>query len=210
MNPEFQKTIEKTIQICISSPWKEPAFYRQYLAQTYYYTSHSTRLLALAAARTGLDQKNYYSRAIKHISEENGHENLALLDLRNLGGRIENHPELPITKALWQPQYYLTDRVSTSLLGYILSLEWLAVAAFSKILPSVQVAYGDKAANFIRVHSQDDVEHIKECLEQIHELDEQAHQLVKANFDQTCYFFENMILASQQPLENLVRSKQAS
>lgn len=207
MNAEFQKTIERTIQKCVTAPWKDPVFYQQYLAQTYYYTSHSTRLLALAAARTSLDQKNYYSRAIKHISEENGHENLALLDLRNLGGQIQHFPELPITRALWQPQYYLTDRTSTSLLGYILSLEWLAVAAFSKILPIVRLAYGDKSVNFIRVHSQEDVEHIKECLEQIEELDDKANQLVTANFNQTCYFFEKMILASQQSFENEIQTE---
>jgi thiaminase len=171
-------------------PWENEAFYAQYLAQTYYYTFHSTRMLALAAARTSPGQFDYYRRSIEHIAEESGHENLALTDLKRLGHKIEDFSELPTTKAFWQPQYFLIDRSNTALLGYILALEWLAVATFPAVLERLKTKFGAKSINFIRVHAEEDPDHVDKCFEQIENVPLADRALVWENFRQTCRMFE--------------------
>ncbi len=193
MKSSLQEIIDPTFETCIKSHWENKSFYAQYLSQTYYYTFHSCRLLALAAAHTGAHQSDYYKRSVAHIAEEAGHDNLALTDLKRIGGKIEDFPELPTTKAFWQPQYFLTNQSSTALLGYILALEWLAVATYPTILPKTRSLYGDKCTNFIRVHAEDDPDHIDKCFEQIEKVTLLERSAILANFQQTCRMFEIFI-----------------
>lgn len=193
MRKELEAIIAPTFRAVKSAPWQEKAFYAQYLSQTYYYTFHSCRLLAFAAAHTKAHQNDYYKRSVAHIAEEAGHDNLALLDLKRIGFKIEDYPELPTTKAFWQPQYFLTEECSTSLLGYILALEWLAVETYPEILPKTKILYGDKATNFIRVHAEDDPDHIDKCMEQIEKVTPEERKIILENFKQTCRMFELFI-----------------
>src|SRR5690606_24416532 len=68
-------------------PWTSRKVYGDWLAQTYYYVRHSTRLLAAAAARFPLDERGsaLHYRFAAHIGEEKRHEQLALHDLQQLG-----------------------------------------------------------------------------------------------------------------------------
>lgn len=190
MKTLLEKDILPMLQTFRDMPWENKEFYAQYLAQTYYYTFHSTRMLALAAARTTSGQFDYYRRSIEHIAEESGHENLALTDLKRLGFKIEDFPELPTTKAFWQSQYFLIDRSSTSLLGYILSLEWLAVEAFPSVLSAVRGSYGEKCVNFIRVHAEEDPDHVDKCFEQIEMVPQHEREIIVENYKQTCRMFQ--------------------
>ncbi len=178
------------LQTYLNMPWEDRGFYAQYLAQTYYYTFHSTRMLALAAARTTSGQFDYYNRSVEHIAEEAGHENLALTDLKRLGFKIEDFSELSTTRAFWQPQYFLIDRSATTLLGYILALEWLAVATFPAVHERIKKLYGEKCVNFIRVHADEDPDHVDKCFAQIEKVTPAEQELIFANFRQTCRMFE--------------------
>lgn len=190
MKNELESIIAPTFKAVINAPWEQKAFYAQYLSQTYYYTFHSCRLLAFAAAHTKSHQNEYYKRSVAHIAEEAGHDNLALLDLKRIGSKIEDYPELPTTKAFWQPQYFLTEQSTTALLGYILALEWLAVETFPHVLPKTKSLYGDKCTNFIRVHAEDDPDHIDKCFEQIAKVSAEEKKIILENFKQTCRMFE--------------------
>jgi thiaminase len=190
MKDTLKPDILPMFQTYLNMPWENKTFYAEYLAQTYFYTFHSTRMLALAAARTNTNQFDYYRRSIEHIAEESGHENLALTDLKRLGCKIEDYSELPTTRAFWQPQYFLVDRTTTTLLGYILALEWLAAETFPAVYERVKTIYGDKCVNFIRVHAEEDPDHLDKCFEQIEALSEHERLLALENFRQTCRMFE--------------------
>src|SRR5262245_10458503 len=107
----------RTLQALQEAPWESKEFYAEFLAQSYYYTSYSTRLLAMAAALSGPDEGAFFKRSIQHISEEHGHDRIALTDLKRLGSTIENHRELGLTRTIWEAQFWKVQRAPTSLLG---------------------------------------------------------------------------------------------
>src|SRR3712207_1317678 len=87
-------------------PWKHKASYANALAQTYYYVSHSTRLLAVSASRFALEDEALHRRFAAHMVEEKSHHLLAAHDLKVLGHSLTDFPELPATHAFYESQYY--------------------------------------------------------------------------------------------------------
>ena len=77
-----------------SFAWTDRAAYAGWLAQTYYYVRHSTRLLAAAAARFphGRAGDTMHHRFGAHIGEEKRHELLCVRDLQALGETLDAHP----------------------------------------------------------------------------------------------------------------------
>lgn len=172
-----------------NQPWDNKEFYKEYLAQSYFYTFHSCKMLAMAASLTTAEQSEYYKRSIQHIKEEFGHDSLALSDLKKMNGNIEEYPELGATRALWEPQFYKIQRQTTSLLGYILALEYMCVRIYREIFERVSKAHGDKNGNFIRIHAEDDPDHVEKCVDQIELLPESERVAVWKNYEQTCMMF---------------------
>lgn len=166
--------------------WENKEFYREYVAQTYHYTRHSVRMLAAAAAAADENHTDYYQRSLQHIREEAGHEKLALADLKALGGDIADYPELDITRALWETQFYKIQRQPTALLGYILVLEALAVRCLPPMKTRLSKAYGANAIHFVRVHADEDPDHVEKAYAQIDALPEGERAAVWKNFSQTC------------------------
>src|SRR5581483_4051800 len=110
-------------------PWHDKIAYGDWLAQTYWYVRHSTRLLATASGRMPLDAVGdaMHLRYAKHIGEEQKHEKLCIHDLSALGLSLEALPQRTSTKMFWEPQYYKVEHEHPSvLMGYILALEALA------------------------------------------------------------------------------------
>src|SRR4051794_23231768 len=81
-------------------PWGDRRAYADWLAQTYYYVHHSTRLLACAAARFPTDERGdgLHHRFGKHMSEEQKHEKLCVHDLKGLGTSVVDWPERHATR----------------------------------------------------------------------------------------------------------------
>lgn len=182
------KNSNEMIALCekfLAMPWENQGFYENYLAQSYYYIFHSTKLLAWAAAHTRRDEKNYYRRLISHIKEEEGHEILAERDLKRLGKNIEDYSENGLTCALYEPQYYKVSKSSTSLLGYVLALECVAVNTFKPLYERTREIYGDKSTTFIRVHAEEDPDHVEKALMEIEQLTREERELVIKNYYQT-------------------------
>lgn len=166
------KCIGKNLQ---SFPWENHAAYASWCAQTYYYVCHSTRLLAVSAGRIPLANDEIYNRYIRHLSEEKGHEKLALRDLEKLGQSIQEFPEQANTAAFYQTQYYYIERVSPyALLGYILILEGLSAKYGPECYERTRAAHGKEATMFWKVHAEEDPGHIDQALAVIQKLDGDA------------------------------------
>lgn len=185
----FEPLMKDLIAKFRSIDWTDAGIYKQYLAQSYYYTSYSTRMLAAAAGASDRNSKGYYLRSLTHISEEQGHDAMAVADLKNLGGKIANYPELGITRALWQPQFYMISKNPEQLLGYILALEKFAVGCFREFHEIVLEAHGEKSSLFVKVHADDDPDHVDKAFEEIERCDAKSQEMIFANYEQTCQVF---------------------
>lgn len=168
-------------------PWRNQRAYGNYLAQTYYYTSHSVRLLGLMLAKTPVENAGLYDYLVRHIKEENHHEQLALSDLHDLGFDIKEFPELGATRMLWEPQYYKISEIGVPVaFGYIMMLELLAVERASWIASQVKGLGGSGKCNrFMEVHGKEDVAHIERGFIQMQSLEASFHEPIKKNMSQT-------------------------
>lgn len=193
MKKQFQDGMDSLIESLRDQPWENVDFYKEYLAQSYYYTFYSVKMLAHAASLTTAEQSGYYKRSIEHIKEEYGHDSLALTDFKRLGGKIEDHPELGVTRALYEPQFYKIQRQPTALLGYILALEYMCVRHYKELWGRLEKCYGPKCTNFVRVHAEDDPDHVEKAILQIETLPTHEIQAVLKNYDQTCRMFANFL-----------------
>lgn len=167
-------------------PWENKAAYAEFLAQTFYYVRHSTRLLALAAGMIEPGNRQAFDRYVKHISEERNHELLARADLEKLGFELDDMTEMPSTRLLWEPQYYKVIHLSPmALMGYILPLEAFAADEGGKVVQQLESIYGSKCLNFIRLHGEEDIKHVKDAFALVDTLGEQDRKLVHENIEQT-------------------------
>lgn len=193
MKKQYQEGMDLLIKDLKNQPWENIEFYKEYLAQSYYYTFYSVKMLAHAASLTTVEQNGYYKRSIEHIKEEHGHDSLALTDFKRLGGKIEDHPELGVTRALYEPQFYKIQRQPTALLGYILALEYMCVRHYKDLWKRLDQCYGAKCTNFVRVHAEDDPDHVDKAILQIESLPPHEISAVIKNYDQTCRMFANFL-----------------
>ena len=190
-----QKTVKEAAKKLLDSPWKEKNFYASYLAQTFYYVKHSTRILALSAGR--LNYENYqktHLRFLGHLNEEANHEKMALKDLENLGHKISDHMELYTTKQFYESQYYKIDYQNPmAIMGYILFLEMLAQESCNDLVKILHLKYTPKACSFLRVHGSEDPEHVEHAWEVINNLNDRDLEAVEDNFFQSAYAYMQML-----------------
>jgi hypothetical protein len=167
---------------CRTFPWEDRFAYAEYLAQTYHYVCHSTRLLAASAALLGVDREKLHQRFLKHAAEERSHHLLASRDLTKLGFSLDDFPELPSTQAFYEPQYYRIEHVSPlAMFGYILALEGSAVEYGPSAYQAVCAAHGESPTAFLRVHAGEDPGHLETAFTMIRELSPDEQQLVYRN-----------------------------
>ncbi|MBC7464450.1 MAG: iron-containing redox enzyme family protein [Bdellovibrio sp.] len=186
--------MNKLVEEFRNQPWTNKHFYASWLAQSYYYTSYSTRMLASAAGWSSpLNDRAFYRRSLTHINEEQGHELIALNDLKVLGLSTDDFPEAGITRALWEPQFYKILKDPASLLGYILALETLAVRTFKEFHGELLRTYSSDAVNFVKVHADDDPDHVEAALSQIEKCNEAEKKNIEKNFNQTIQVYGLML-----------------
>ena len=175
--------------------WTDPWAYANWCAQTYFFVSHSTRLLSLVAAYTKIeDPSGIHHRFLKHSVEESGHEKVILRDLQSINYKIENFQELSETKNFYQPQYYLIQHVQpSSFLGYILFLEGLAVQQADRLSQIITKTYGSKAATFINLHGGEDPSHLKKAFELIATLPASEVEIIKENLSRSCATYTTIL-----------------
>jgi uncharacterized ferritin-like protein (DUF455 family) len=148
---------------------------------------HSTRLLGLAAARVGVDQEKLHQRLFRHASEERSHHLLAQHDLRAIGFQLDDHPELASTAALYQTQYFQIEYVSAfTLFGYILALEGVAVIHGPSVYQRIKDAHGSEAGAFLKLHAEEDPDHLDKALEVVRSIPERDQAAVRQNLRFSC------------------------
>ena len=186
-----------------SQPWNNKFFYSHWLAQSYYYTTYSTRMLAYAAGWTQSSDQSYYRRSLVHISEEQGHDLIALNDLKNLGETIQNFPELATTRSMWECQFYKIQKDPANLLGYILALEAFAVRTLKEFNQELLKTYSDNSTRFVKVHADDDPDHVEEALVQIQKCNPEQQKNIMLSFEQTITMYQFILQEiNQQRPEN--------
>ncbi len=168
--------------------------YGNFLAQTYYYVSHSTRMLAFGAGLMKRSEENHFRRFIKHISEESSHEILAERDLQDLGMKPTDFYHLPETHALWEPQYYkMLHEGPLSLMGYIIALEYFSCTHLPAVYKRIQEAHGTKAGRFIKLHAEEDPDHIQKAIELTSTLSPELQETILVNIVQTSKTYSLMV-----------------
>jgi hypothetical protein len=178
-------------------PWEQRSAYADWLAQTYYYVRHSTRLLAASAARFPFDMRGnaLHHRFAAHMAEEKKHEQLAVHDLRELGTSVDDLPERSSTRAFYEPQYYKIEHEHPiALFGYILPLEAVGPLCGKRILGRIAGAHGPKCTAFLKLHTEDDVEHLDKALELVAGVGPAERLLIERNLRQTTYAYAAMLV----------------
>lgn len=174
--------------------WTMPNTYANWLAQTHYYICHSTRILAAAGSRFQVDQDKFHIQAVEHAKEEKSHEKLTLADLKHMKFSINDFPELPSTKALYRSAYYLIERENPiSLYGYVYYLELLSITVGRDIMERASNAFGAKSVQHLKLHAQDDVEHIETYAKALNQLGAKERSYVEEALVTTANNYESMI-----------------
>jgi thiaminase len=159
-------------QIFLDLPWEDKNFYANWLAQSYYFLCHATRLLCVAGARFDVHENEpLHLRCLEHSRQEMRHEKLAMKDLKELGFPISDFAQLPMAAQLYQSQYYLIEHEDPcAIFGSVLYLEGLSVGVGKEIYRRVKAAHGDECASFLRVHVNEDIGHIEEAFQSLNGL----------------------------------------
>ncbi|NUM57240.1 MAG: iron-containing redox enzyme family protein [Bdellovibrionaceae bacterium] len=194
MKSILNQEIEKIKNSYTLEHFRNKEFYTEWLAQTYFFVRHSTRLLNLSAALTPFELQFYHLRANEHAHEERSHEKLIDLDLKSFGTKIENFKELPSTKSFYQTQYYHIQHVHPlSFLGYVLVLETLAITLGKELVPIVEECHGKKTSAFLRLHAQEDIEHIDSLMKVFDALPRSLTELIAENLTQSAFLYRDII-----------------
>lgn len=196
MLPSYKPTVANMTECIREYPWDNKEAYAWFLSQTYYYVCHSVRLLCASAALFKQEEQHFHRRFISHMSEENSHELLALRDLQKLGYKIEDFPELAPTKTMYEIQYYKIEHIDPiNLMGYILVLETMAGHDFKWLNQEVTGLYGKECAKFIRVHAEEDEDHIEKALKVVEGLSPERLTQINIAMEQSGQLYIDMLKA---------------
>ncbi len=167
LSKSYQEAMSKLSTI-MEYPWHDLNFYSCWLAQSYFYTSRSTRLLLMAASHATMEQSALHRRFAIHATEEKGHELLAVRDLKDLGWDIQTIGEFPMTTAFYATQFYKVQNQSSQLLmGWVLPLEGVAVEYGEKIRDAVKKHHPKASTRFLDIHIGEDEAHVAEAIKAI-------------------------------------------
>jgi thiaminase len=178
------------LQKLVEAPWEDKEFYANWLSQTYYFVSNSTRLISLAGSL--FPDNMLHHRFVDHAKEERNHELLLTNDLKHLGKNLQN--EFASTSGFYQSQvFWMFFRSPASFFGYILCLEGIAVDYGQKAFDRVKAAHGLKASNFLKVHSEEDVDHLDKAFELLERMTPEQRQHIEQNLRQCVAMYTGIL-----------------
>ncbi len=176
------------------NPWESELFYQHWLAQTYNFVCHSTRIVALAGALFPYDKNAFHLSAIEHLTQERNHEKMLVRDLSNFGKKIEEFPILHQSSIFYQTQYYWIEHVNPiSVYGYYLFLEGLAAEIGPKVYDRLKSVYSEKCITFMKVHAHEDPHHIQEHLNGLSKVSQNEQDLIIKNFVQSMHIYKSLL-----------------
>ncbi len=175
-------------------PWEKREVYAQWLAQTYFYTRHATRIISWAAAKTPHTHEWVHLKLIKLIEEEKNHEELAHHDLRNLNFSLDEFSEFSSTTAYYSTLYHLIEHQNPlCIFGYFSILEGLALTAGVKLYQYVEKQYGKNTTSFLKVHCVADVKHFEEDISILAKFNEKELDVIERSVDLSISLYKTMI-----------------
>ncbi len=196
---KLEQAVSQMSQAVHEFPWNNRRAYADYLAQTYYFVSHSTRILTSAACHMPMEDNEIHNRFLAHSEEEKNHELLALGDMKKLGFTIQDFSELPETRMFYEPQFYKTEyQDPVSLMGWILVLESLAVRDCPWVLEQVTQEHGNKGHSFMKVHGSEDQDHVEKAIQQVKKLADHRLKLIEENIEQSACAYIHMLKAIEE------------
>jgi hypothetical protein len=124
--------------------------YAAYLTQVFHHTRENPQIQALATVYFRGHQRAAIKRFFRHASSEIGHDQLALDDLKELGGTVDALPfqnPLPETTALISfPFYQIHNLNPVGYLGYLYFLEFLPTGSGGALMDALACAGVPRAA----------------------------------------------------------------
>jgi hypothetical protein len=192
-------SIEKDLKIILNkyqtkystSIFRNKENYAQWLAQTYFFVRHSTALLGFAMPHLKNDDLRHHFE--QHLAEEKRHDLILLKDLERLGYKIEDFKEHCLTKAFYQGQYFrISFNSGTSLLGYILLLEGLAVSWGQAVFEDIKDVHKGSSL-FLKVHAEEDPHHLDGAIKTILSLSKAEQDMIHENLLCSDELYESMI-----------------
>ena len=197
----FHKTkMEELSRVVHECPWENEEFYASWCAQSYNFVCHATRILAACAARLGMDDNDLHLRFLDHCQEEKNHEKLYEQDLQYLRRDAKDYKEHPTAAFLYQNQYYHCEHNHpTAVFGGLFYLEGASVHAGVEIYRRAKKAFSEEACNFLRVHVNNDQEHLDKAIAALSLLTPQQLTWVHQAYDQFSWTYVAMLkeLAAQ-------------
>lgn len=199
----FNECQEKLISIRAQFPWTEKEAYLGWLVQTYEYALNSSRILAMTGGHMPTHRSNFANRFITHAAEERGHEKLLENDVKHLGYDIKTLESLPEAKAFHQSLYYwIAFGNSVGMFGWVLALEGFAVKNVPQMYEVCLKEYGAKCTTFLKVHAEEDEDHLEKAFQNIDQLTPEETQLVAKTMHQYCELYGGMMIAVQSHLRS--------
>lgn len=170
---------------------KDKEVYGNWLAQTYYYVVHSTSLLGYSLPHLkNMDLRRHFE---KHLGEETRHDLLAVKDMERLGYSMDQFPEHSLTQAFYHSQYYRVQfEGGTSLLGYILFLEAMAVYWGKEAHDQIKDIHKNSVL-FLKVHAEEDPHHVDNAIGAILKLSEHEQEAIVRNMRYTYEIYSEML-----------------
>ena len=139
--------------------------YIDFLTQAYHHVKHTFPLLASAAART--TDASYQKALLSYMSEERGHDEWILDDIRAIGGdseAVRNGRPGAACELMVAYSYFVIEHVSPfAMLGSVHVLEGMSVALAHGAAGAIQSALGvrqDEGFSYLRSHGTLDVQHV--------------------------------------------------
>ncbi len=199
----YREATAPLLQKLVESPWEDKEFYANWLSQTYYFVSNSTRLISLAGSL--FPDNKLHHRFVDHAKEERNHELLLTNDLKHLGMELQS--EFASTSGFYQSQvFWMFFRSPASFFGYVLCLEGIAVDYGQKAFERVQAAHGKKASNFLKVHSEEDVGHLDKAFELLEGLSPEQRQQIEQNLRQCAAMYSGILDECMKRERTILRS----
>lgn len=188
---DLMRTLNSYETIFTPGLFKDKDVYAEWLAQTYFFVRHSTPLLGFALPHLKNDElKRHFEH---HLGEEERHDLIALKDIERLGRKINEFQEMNLTKAFYQSQYYrISFENGTSLLGYILLLEGMAVTWGQKMYGEIKDVHKNSIF-FLKVHAEEDPHHLDGAIDTIMRLSLEEQHLILENLRYSDEIYKGML-----------------
>lgn len=188
---ELNQILAKFSQKNKTSLLKDKDVYAEWLAQTYFFVRHSTSLLGYALPYLKNDGLRHHFE--HHMREEDRHDLLAIKDIQKLGYDIKNFTEFSQTQSFYHSQYYrISFEGGTSLLGYILFLEGMAVTWGKESYEEIKALFPG-ATLFLKVHAEEDPHHLDEAFGAIAKLTVSEQEAILRNLNYSYESYQAII-----------------